>query len=59
MKAKELANALFKNPDFDIVFTFSEVDNSEWGMTVRRFENVKICDIGYSNMVVSLGGDEK
>ena len=59
MKAKELALQLLKNPDFDIEFSFSEKDNSKWGITVRSFEDVKIDDIGYSDCVILLGGDEK
>jgi len=59
MEAKELAKKLLEHPDFDVVFSFSEIDNSSYGMSVRRFEDVEIHDIGYSDGVISLGGDEK
>ena len=59
MKGKELAEQLLKYPDFDVVFSFSEKDNSEWGMTVRRWEDISVEDIGHSNKVLLLGGTEK
>ena len=61
MKAKELAEQLLKNPDFDIKFSFNEVEDfkvSNWGIDVREFNNIKIGDIGYSNKVIVLDGDE-
>ena len=59
MKAKDLAQELLKNPDFDIEFSFSSNDGSEWGFAVHSFENVKIDDIGYNDKIIILGGDEK
>jgi len=58
MKAKELAEHLSKYPDFEVEFSFSELDNSEWGMSVRRFKNVSIEDLGHSDKVALLGGEE-
>ena len=59
MKAKDLAQELLKNPDFDIDFSFSFDDGSEWGLVVRRFKNVKVDDIGYNDKMIILGGEEK
>lgn len=58
MKARELAEKLMKNPDFDVKFSFTEEDGSEWGLTCRSFENVDIADIGHSDGVIVLSGDE-
>lgn len=58
MKAKELAEKLLRYPDFDIRFSFMEKDNSEWGITLRSFEDVDITDIGHSDKLIVLGGKE-
>lgn len=57
MKAKELAEQLLKNPDFDVVFTTVDEGDVFWP-NVRRFENIDINDIGYSDKVIILGGEE-
>ena len=58
-EAKELAELLLKHPDFDVNFSFSEIDSSEWGMTVRKFDiEEKAIDLGYSDKIFSLGGKE-
>lgn len=59
MKACDLAAELMKHPDFEVRFVFSTVDDSEWGLTVNVFDNIEINDIGYSNKIISLGGDVK
>lgn len=58
MKARELAEKLMLNPDFDVQFSFCEKDLSEYGLTLRNFYNIVIDDIGYSSKVIILGGDE-
>ena len=58
MKAKELATQLLEHPDFDVDFSFSEIDDSEYGMTVRTFENITIGDIGHSDKIIKLSGEE-
>ena len=58
MKAKELAGLLLKNPEFEVKFSFSEIDDTQYGMSVRSFGNLQIEDIGYSDRVIQLGGDE-
>jgi len=60
MKAKELSRLLLEHPDFDVKFSFSERDNSGWGVTVRKFDiDEKSIDLGHSDKIFSLGGTEK
>lgn len=56
MKAKELAEKLLENPDFEVEFVHLEKDNSKWGMSLISFNNIKIDDIGYSDKVIQIGG---
>lgn len=57
MKAKELAEQLLKNPDFDVVF--NTIDNrGSFGFNVRQFKNIDITDIGHSDKTIILGGEE-
>ncbi len=57
MKAKELAEQLLKNPDFDVVF--NTIDNERsFGFNVRQFRNINITDIGHSDKIIILGGEE-
>lgn len=58
MKAKDLAEALLKYPEFDVCFSFGERDDSEWGYTVRSFKDIIIEDIGHSDKILALGGTE-
>lgn len=58
MKAREIAEKLMKNPDFEVKFNFIEKDDSSWGLTCRSFENIDVIDIGYSDGVIVLSGDE-
>lgn len=57
MKAKELANKLLENPDFDVKATFVDYFSSDkW----PRYHNLKItgiADIGYSDKVIILDLD--
>lgn len=57
MKAKELAEQLLKNPDFDIVFNATE-KTEDFGVYIKIFENIEIIDIGYSDKTIILGGEE-
>lgn len=57
MKAKELAEQLLKNPDFDIVFIATE-KTEDFGVNIKNFENINIIDIGYSGKIIILGGEE-
>ena len=57
MKAKELAEQLLKNPDFDVIFNI--IDNGgSLGFSVKEFRNIYITDIGYSDKTIILGGEE-
>lgn len=58
MKAYDLAKKLLEYPDFDVEFVFSEPDNSSYGLSVRTFENVEVGDIGHSDKVLVLVGEE-
>lgn len=57
MKAKELAEQLLKNPDFDVVFNTIDNEGSFW-FNVRQFKNIDITDIGHSDKTIILGGEE-
>lgn len=59
MKAKELAEELLKHPDFDIKFHFMGFDDTEKWPIMFSFDNVNICDIGYSDKVIILSGTEE
>ena len=60
MKAKELSDLLLKHPDFEVRFTFSEEDNSDYGLSVRTFIlDERSIDLGYSSKIFSLGGTER
>ena len=57
MKARELAEQLLKNPDFDIAFV--TVDSPVgFGYNIRKFRNIGIADIGYSDKIIRLDGTE-
>ena len=67
MKAKELAEKLLQNPDFDVEFLFTTYYETEvWtnngiikaqtGKQVDKYKNIDIGDIGYSDRVIILTG---
>jgi len=58
MKAKELSKEILKNPEFDIKFSVLESDESKWGIIVRKFKITGILDIGYSDKIIILDGEE-
>lgn len=68
MKAKELAEKLLENPDFDVECLFiTYFEKEEWtnngiirtqtGKQVDKYKNVDIGDIGYSDKVIILTGE--
>ena len=57
MKAKDLAEQLLKNPDFDVVFNIIH-NGGGFGFNVKQFRNINIADIGYSDKTIILGGEE-
>lgn len=57
MKAKELIGKLKGYDDFDIEFVFSEKMKGEWP-TYRVFGNVEIADIGHSDKIIRITGNE-
>jgi hypothetical protein len=61
MKARELAEELLKNPEFDVAFTFDDLKHvpADGWPDYRHFENVTIGDIGYSDKVICLDGVER
>lgn len=67
MKAKELAEKLLENPDFDVEFLFTTYfEREEWtdngvirtqtGQQIDKYKDVDIADIGYSDKVIILTG---
>lgn len=54
MKAKELAELLMENPDFEIDVAINDPDGSRWGTRMRTFDVMGICDIGYSDKLIRL-----
>ena len=59
MKAKELADKLLQYPDFNVSFSFMEPDGSHYGICLRSFNDIDIADIGHSDKVIVLGGEER
>ncbi len=57
MTGKELAELAKKYEDFNFQFTFT--DGYSRFPNVRSFENLELCDIGHSDKVVILTGDEQ
>jgi len=61
MKAKDLAKKLMKYPDFDVRFGHSDptyAGNLAWGIYIRQFDITDIGDIGHSEKVILLDGEE-
>ncbi|MFH2030296.1 MAG: hypothetical protein ABIJ40_06660 [Bacteroidota bacterium] len=54
MKAKDLAELLLENPEFNVEMALFEKDSSDWSATLRRFEINGIADIGYSDKIIIL-----
>lgn len=62
MKVFELRNILDKiDDDFDVTFVFTDPrSRGKPGFPdVRTFEGLELCDIGYSDKVMSLTGEER
>lgn len=57
MKAKELAERLLKNPDFDIVFSIIDSPVG-FGYNIRKFKDIGIANIEYNDKTITLGGME-
>jgi hypothetical protein len=58
MKAKELAEKLLENPDFEITTVFRDkLIKSEWPV-YRKFNILGIGDIGYSDKIIQLEVEE-
>lgn len=59
MKGRDLIEKLKDYEDFDIKFIFSEEPcNGSYFPTIRHFEDLDVGDIGYSDKVVFLSGEE-
>lgn len=58
MKGKELAELAKQYEDFDFEFSFTDGNNGRF-INVRHFEKVELCDIGHSDKVVILTGEER
>lgn len=54
MKAKDFIKLFSEYPDFDIVVSFIEEDDTEYGICLRNFEATGIYDIGYSSKQIVL-----
>lgn len=57
IKAKELAEELLKNPDFDVHFSFDERTNGT-PFCFRNYLIKEIGDISYSSKIIVLDGEE-
>lgn len=57
MKGSELEKLCKQYPDFDFQFIFTDGDNGRF-LNVRCFENLELNDIGYSDKVVLITGEE-
>lgn len=58
MKGSELEKLCQQYPDFEFEFIFTDGDNGKF-LNVRHFEKLETADIGYSDKVVLLTGEER
>ena len=59
MKAKELAELLLKNPDFEVETCLVYYDRHSWSSECKDFIIDGISDIGYSEQIIQLSSKEK
>lgn len=57
MKGKELAELAMQYPDFDFEFCFTDGGN-KWP-NIRKFNQLELADVGHSDKVVVLSGEER
>lgn len=57
MTAQELIKILEKHPDFEVQFIFG--DTMQGVLDMRVLNNLDIADVGYSDKVILLTGDER
>lgn len=57
MKAHGLARKLLECPDFDVNFTRVHISSSG-DHIYTRFDQVEIVDIGYSDQIIIMSGEE-
>ena len=60
MKAKDLAKKMLKNPEFEVDMNFFDLVEFGAGFVreLRTFKIIGIGDIGFSDKVIKLDGDE-
>ena len=58
MKGNELEELCKRYPDFDFQFIFTDEDNGRF-LNIRCFEDLELTDVGYSDKVVRLTGEER
>ena len=56
MKAHELIAILQQHPEFDVVVSVS--DGGNLFPNIRTFANIELADVGHSDKVIVLTGDE-
>ena len=56
MKGSELAELANRYSDFEFEFSFTDGCNKF--LNVRHFEKLELCDIGHSDKIVLLSGEE-
>ena len=57
-KMKDEINELKSLEDFDIEFHFDDRKSSSEYFNFRKFSNINICDISYSDKIIVLEGTE-
>lgn len=58
MLGKDLAKICEQYADFEFEFIFTDGNNGRF-LNVRSFDNLELCDVGHSDKVVLLTGNEK
>lgn len=58
MKAKELAEKLLKNPEFEVKASHLH-PSIGWGLTMEKYTVNGLADVGYSDGVVVLDLDQE
>jgi hypothetical protein len=58
MTGNELKKLCEQYPDFEFVFRISDGNNGKF-LNIRDFSDLELCDVGHSDKVVVLTGNEE
>ncbi len=58
LNTEELILFLEKHKDFSVEFCFTDKHGENGFPNIRRFKNITVTDVGHSDKVITLTGDE-